>query len=139
MGRAHELRRDQNHATLNQSEPEKCRLVAACSDHHADGNDRERRSGAKATRNQANRQAAVVLEPFDGDADARRVDGSRSEAREGTAEVEQRQRVRLGINDPPQPHQRAAGADNDTRAHVRTKLVCDPTGYGCSPGLQRNE
>ena len=137
--RANESRRDQDHAALDQSQPEKRRLVAACSDHHADGNDSECGSSAKARRDQANRQAAIVLEPFHRDPDACRVDGSGTEACEGTAEVKQGQRVRPGLDDPTYRDQYAAGADRDARANVRTKLVCDPTGKRCSPGLQRHE
>src|SRR5207253_5686603 len=105
----------------------------------ADGNDGECGSSAKAGRDQADRQAAVVLEPFHSDPDACRVDGPGTEAREGTAEIEQGQRVRPRLDDPAYRDQYAASADSDARANVRTKLVCDPTGKRCSPGLQRHE
>ncbi len=109
--------RDQEDArALQDAEEQERVLVAQALDHAGDRNDGHRGAGAESGRRQACGEPAPVREPLERVADASAVDATGSEPGDGGGEVQQRQGIRIGVEDPPCAGQHGAGGDDGTGA-----------------------
>jgi hypothetical protein len=106
--RAEEAREEYDAGALPEPEHQKGRLVAMGEDPSGDRHDGDRRTGAKARRGQAARQATAAGKPFGRLTDGGCVDDAGAEAADRGTDIEQRQAVRERLARPAGADQHAA-------------------------------
>ncbi len=122
-GRTQEQREQHHDDALADPEPEERGLIAARMDHVRDRHHGERGAGAKTRGRQARGKTAPVGEPLQRVADAGTIDDAGADAAERGGNVEQRQRVGIGVHDPGDGDQHAAQTNHDARAELVDQIA----------------
>ena len=107
-------------------------FIAAGGDDFANGNDGERGAGAVTGRGQADRETTPVREPLYRMTDAGRVNRPAANAGDHSAEIEHRQPIARGIDDPAGRHRDAAERDHQFWSALRTEMSTIQPSIGVS-------
>ena len=136
---AQEPRQHERDAALDQSEPDERGLVVVGRDHFADRDDANRGARAVAGRGETDGETAAVGEPFHRHADAGRINRATADAGDDGAEIEQRQRIGIAVDDPTDGDHDAAEGNHELGSSLRTEHVDDPALDRREPCFERDE
>ena len=131
----HELRDRDDHQALEDAGRDEGRLVPARLNRRRDDRNEQRRAAAEPGGDDAGRQPAAILEPFQRRPDRPAVHEGRSDARQAVQPVEHRQRGGVPQPRPAKTAQQPGGADEPSRPQT----VDQPSIERLDPRLKQDE